>query len=124
MKIVWLTIILCVSILSADEKFGEKVTQYNKVLQQKRKLNQDKKKLTQAIISEMSDEEMETADFKVACHPRLSIRTTLEEARKLGATKMVEQVDKEKIKELYLSGIPVAGVKKLPVLSVKPKAAR
>lgn len=106
---------------AAEENIAEKVTQYSKILQQKGKLNKQKRELAEAIIAGLPNGTLETPDFQVTRHPRLSIRTSLDEARKLNATKMVEQVDKEKIKQLYLSGIPVKGVEEQSSLSVKAK---
>jgi hypothetical protein len=123
MKYLWM-LALIFSLAAKEEKIGEKLTQYSKVLQQKAELNKQKRELSEAIISEISNGTLETDDCKATCRSRLSIRTSLEEARKLGATKMVEQVDKKKIKELYLSGVSIEGVEKRPSLVVKSKKGR
>jgi hypothetical protein len=122
MKYVLFLAVFCCAILQAEEdKISEKVTQYGDLLHQKELLGKKKKELADAILTLMPNEVLETTDFKVTRKQNLSIHTTLEEARKFNATKMVEQVDKEKIKQLYLSGIPVEGVEKRFNLSLKPK---
>ena len=78
---------------------AEKIATYKQLIQQIEMLEEEKRKISQEIISEMPDKKFETAEWKATRYERLSIRPALELARLLDATKMEEQVDKEKIKQ-------------------------
>ena len=69
----------------------------------------------------MPDRKFETAEFRAIRYQRLSIRTSLKMARQLDATKMEEQVDKEKIKQIFHSGVSIEGVELLTYLLVSVK---
>jgi len=108
--------------LAAEDALPQKLIRYQQVLLQKESLGKKRKDLAHEILAAMPKKGLiDTADFKAACKEKLVIRTSLEDARKLGATKMVEQVDKAKLRKLYLSGIPVKGIEKRSFLSFRQK---
>ncbi|HLB52870.1 MAG TPA: hypothetical protein VJK48_04105 [Chlamydiales bacterium] len=117
----FLTVLFSTVIYAEEESLSNQLERYNRLLQKQDALCKEKKQLTESILSSMSSEMVETSQLKAIREQKLSIRTSLEEARTFGATKMVEQVDKEKIEDLYLSGVSVPGVKLLSHLSVKSK---
>jgi hypothetical protein len=96
----------------------EKMTTYREICQQIRKLEQEKKVLAQDILKEMPSKKMIFADYIARSYKRLSIRISIEQARILDATKMVEQVDKDRVKEIHSSGAIIEGVKEISYLIV------
>jgi hypothetical protein len=107
-----------------DEKklqLAEKIAAYKKLIQQIEVLEEAKKQIAKEIIAEMPDKRFETPEYKVTRYQRLSILTTLEQARFFNATKMEEQIDKEKIKQLFHSGTPIEGVEEHSYLMVSIK---
>lgn len=102
-------------------ELSEKVATYKKLIRQIEALEKEKQQITQEIIAEMPDRKFETPEFKAIRYQRLSIRPPLEIARQLSATKMEEQVDKEKIKEIFYSGVPIEGVEERSYLLVSAK---
>ncbi|MBX7067601.1 MAG: hypothetical protein K1X28_10265 [Parachlamydiales bacterium] len=99
----------------------EKIIAYKQLMREIEALEERKKLLSQEIISEMPDKKVEIADYRAYRYTRLSIKIPLEEARLLGATRMEEHVDKEKIKELHESGRQIEGVKEFSYLLVTSK---
>lgn len=100
---------------------AEKIAVYRQLIEQIEMLDQQKQKISQEILAEMSDKKFETAEFKAIRYQRLSMRPSLELARQLDATKMEEQIDKEKIKQLFHAGIPIEGVEMRAYLVVSAK---
>ena len=73
-------------------------------------LEEQKKALGATIMAQMQNDKVTVADYIVRRYERLSIKTTIEEARSLQAVKMEEVVDKDKIKSLHLEGKPINGI--------------
>jgi hypothetical protein len=66
----------------------------------------------------MPEKTLKTADYLVRCYQRLNIKTSLEEARLFDATKMMETVDKDKIKQLHELGEAVPGISEIHYIQV------
>ena len=99
----------------------EKIVAYKQLVQQIEILKEEKRRVSSEIIAEMPDKKFETAEFKAIRYQRLSIHLPLESARQLEATKMEEQIDKEKIKNLFHSGVAIEGVEMRTYLLVSAK---
>lgn len=97
----------------------EKIIAYKTLCQQIDELEKKKRELSQEILAEMPSKKMAVAGFRAYRYTRLAIATPLELARTLGATKMQEQVDREKIKELFLLGQTIEGVRNIDYLVVR-----
>ena len=100
---------------------AEKIALYKQLIRQIETLEEEKRKISQEIIAEMTDKRFDTAEFRAIRYQRLSIRPSLELARQLNATKMEEQVDKEKIKQIFHSGVAIEGVEMRSYLTVTRK---
>lgn len=101
--------------------FEEDVAAYRRLSEQIHALEEQRKALGQKIMGQMTEKKMVFSDCTVHRYMRLSIRMPIEQARSLGATVMVEQIDREKIKELYRLGEPLEGVKEHSYLMVSQK---
>ena len=73
-------------------------------------LESQKKELSVAILEQMSEKTLSIAGYIVRRYDRLSIQTPLEAARELGATKMEEVLDRDKLKKLHQSGQEIPGI--------------
>src|SRR5690348_1391271 len=100
---------------------AEKIATYKQLIQQIEILEEEKRKISVEIIAEMPDKRFDTAEFRAIRYQRLSVRPSLELARELDATKMEEQVDKEKIKQIFHSGVSIEGVEMRSYLTVSVK---
>jgi hypothetical protein len=100
---------------------AKKITIYKQLIRQIATLEEEKRRIAQEIIAEMPDKRFDTAEFRAIRYQRLSIHPSLELARELNATKMEEQVDKEKIKQIFHSGISIKGVEMRSYLNVSVK---
>jgi hypothetical protein len=100
---------------------AKKIETYKALIRQIDLLEEEKKRIAQEILALMPDPKFETPQYKAVRYQRLSIKTTLEHARLFDATKMVEELDKEKIKEIFLSGVPIEGVEEQTFLRVSEK---
>lgn len=100
---------------------AEKIATYKNLIRQIEMLVEEKQKISQEIIAEMPDKRFETDEFRAFRYQRLSIRPSLELARQLDATKMEEQIDKEKIKQIFHSGVSIEGVEMRSYLNVSVK---
>lgn len=100
---------------------AEKIATYKQLIRQIGILEEEKRKISQEIIAEMPEKRFESAEFKAIRYQRLSIRPPLELARLLHATRMEEQVDKEKIKQIFHSGVHIEGVEMRSYLLVSAK---
>ena len=81
-------------------------------------LESQKKELSLIILKQMSEKTLSVAGYIVRRYDRLSIKTSLEEARELGATKMEEVLDRDKLKKLHQSGRAIPGVAPSPFIQV------
>ncbi len=96
----------------------EKMATYREICQQIKLLEEEKKILAQSILQEMPSKKMVFTDYIARSYTRLSIHIPIEQARMLDATKMVEQVDKERIKEIHNGGTALEGVKEISYLVI------
>ncbi len=96
----------------------EKMIAYREICQKIHQLEEEKKTLSQSILKEMPTKKMVFPNYIARIYKRLSIHIPMEQARMLDATKMIEQVDKDKIKEIHNSGVVLEGVKEISYLVV------
>lgn len=90
----------------------EKVLAYKELRAKISALEEERQKVYQEILAAFPENELiiEAENFRIKKHTRLTIRTTVEEARAFNATKVDEIVDKDKIKKLVFSGTFVPNV--------------
>ncbi|MES2344645.1 MAG: hypothetical protein V4494_01715 [Chlamydiota bacterium] len=103
-----------------SQSLEDKVIAYRMLAKQIKELEDQKKALNSEIMN-MLAQDVKTfyiADFRVSRWKRLLIKTSLEEARILKATKHEEIVDKEMIKQLFELGHVIPGVTTLESLIV------
>jgi len=82
-------------------------------------LEAEKKALTQSIMQSMPGNSLELGKYVVKKCSRLSITSSLEEARPYEAVKLEEVVDKDKLKKLYNSGQNmIPGIKEIRYIQV------
>ncbi len=90
----------------------EKILRYKQIQEQVKKLEEEKQHVYKEILQSFPQEETEifSERYRVKRYSRMTIKTTVEEARVFQATRIEEIIDKEKIKELVQSGILVPNV--------------
>ncbi|HUD01029.1 MAG TPA: hypothetical protein VMR37_01765, partial [Rhabdochlamydiaceae bacterium] len=90
----------------------EKILKYRQLQEHIKLLEEQKQKIYQEILQSFPKDSQEifSDNFRLRRYFRLTIRTSLEEARTFDATKTEEFVDKEKIKKLIHQGILVPNV--------------
>lgn len=90
----------------------EKIVIYKELQAKIKELEEEKQKIYQEILASFPPDEKELLSdhYRVKKYSRFTIKTTLDEARPFKATKMEEIVDKDKIKQLVLSGLLVPNV--------------
>jgi len=81
-------------------------------------LESQKRDLGLAIMQQMTDRTLTLPGVVVRRCNRLSIKLTIEQARALGAVKLEETVDKDKIKALYNDGQPISGVSEIQFIQI------
>lgn len=81
-------------------------------------LEAQKKALGENILSAMNDKSIKIGSYVVKRCSRLSISSTLDQARLFQATKLDEVVDKDKLKQLYNSGTDIPGIKKIEYIQI------
>ena len=96
----------------------EQVRQYQELSIKIEELEEQKKALSLSIMQAMEGKSLQFSDYQVRRYCRLSISLTPDQARPFDAVKLEETVDKEKIKGLYKSGLPVPGVKEVEYIVV------
>jgi len=98
----------------------EKLKVYKELRQSIEELEERKKCLADEILQLLPKETktVHVGEYQVRRMARLSIRTSLESARTLGAVKMEESVDKEKLKELLKLGVDVPDVSEIQYIQV------
>lgn len=96
----------------------EKMAAYREICREIHRLEEEKKTLAQEILTEMPSKKMAFPGYIARVYTRLLIRIPMEQARMLDATKMVEQVDKDKISEIHKSGVALEGVREISYLVV------
>lgn len=58
-------------------------------------------------------------EHEISIRKRVNVKTPIEKARELGATKQEEKVDTTKIRKLHASGVKIEGVTETEYLSVR-----
>lgn len=96
----------------------EQVRLHKEISQKIEELEEQKKALGQSIMKTMQGKSFQSGRYFVKYCSRISICTTLEEARSLNAIKVEEVVDKERIKDLSKMGHSVPGVKKIEYIQI------
>jgi len=96
----------------------EQVKRHKEISLKIEELEAERKALGQVILQTMTDKQMEVGNYLVRRYSRISIATTLEDARSLEATRMEETVDKDLIKALHKGGQVIAGVKEFSYIVV------
>lgn len=83
-----------------------KIARYVELRQQIEELEKEKKALVAEVLALLPQETPITSipGYRIKRASLLTIKTSLESARQLGAVKMKELIDKEKIKKLYIEG--------------------
>lgn len=99
----------------------EQIRLHKEISQKIEALEEQKRALTQSIIQAMPDKTLQINGYLVKRFSRLSVSTTLDQARPFNAIKLEEVVDKEKIKLLYKGGSPVDGVKEVNYIQISVK---
>jgi hypothetical protein len=84
-------------------------------------LEKRKKALGAAILQQMQEKTMYVAGYVVRRYQRISIKLSLEDARRFDAVKTEEVVDKDRIKSLYELGHSIPGVSELQWVQVSEK---
>lgn len=101
-----------------DMNFEEQVKAHKELSRKIEELEEKKKALGIAIMEQMEGKSQKVADYLVRRFMRLSFKVSIEEARKLNATKMEETVDREKLKMLYNQNYPVEGVSEVHFIQI------
>lgn len=98
----------------------EKVKAYKELVSKIEEFEEQKRLLSADILLLMPKEKnsIRLAGFQVRRIMRLSIKTSIEEAKLLGAVKLEEVIDKEMIKELFTTGHPVPNVSQIQFIQV------
>jgi hypothetical protein len=96
----------------------EQVKTYRELVRKIEELEAQKKALGHSILQQMSSKCLRVGMLQVRRCQRLSISTSLEEARMLDAVKWVESVDKGKIKLLHQQGHSVNGISEIQYIVV------
>jgi hypothetical protein len=98
----------------------DKVKEYKELIRRIEELEEQKRGISAEILQLMPYEtrSLQVGEYIVRSHNRLSIKISLHNAKNLGAVKLQEVVDKEKIKELFETGLPIPDVKPIQFISV------
>lgn len=95
-----------------SQELEDKVKTYKKLVNDIAELEQRRKNLSKEILQMLATDAKTfyIAGYRVQRFSRLSIKTSLEEARALGATKSEEIINREEIKRLHKLGYPIPNV--------------
>lgn len=96
----------------------EQIKQHKEISLQIEALEAQKKILSVEIMGAMTKKSMQFGSYVVRRCSRLSISSTVDQARPFQALKLAEVVDKEKLKELYKNGTFVPGIKEIEYIQV------
>ncbi len=88
----------------------EQIKEYHALGRKIVELERQKKELGQLILQQMSQKVCSIAGFVARRYERLSIKTSIDEARAVHATKTEEVLDKDRLKELHQSGQMIPGI--------------
>jgi hypothetical protein len=81
-------------------------------------LERQKKALGLAIMQQMQSKTLRVGNYLVKKFMRLSIKLSLQEARTLNAIKLEENIDRDKIRELYEQGDPIQGISEVHYIQI------
>ncbi len=103
------------------QELEEKLKEHREMSDRIRACEKRKKEITEELLKILprATRKYETPHFKASRQERVNIRTSLEDAKALHATKTEEVVDKEKIKSMYISGQQIPGITKTEFFLVK-----
>jgi hypothetical protein len=96
----------------------EQVRKHKEISRKIEELEAEKKALGETILQTMSNKSMRLGSYVVKRCSRITISSTLDQARSFQAIRMEEVVDKEKLKELYRSGVEIPGVKTIEYVQI------
>jgi hypothetical protein len=98
----------------------EKVRAYKELGKKIEELEAQKKAIVDQILHILPKEtkNVQIAEYQVKRISRLSIKTSLENAKLLGAVKTQEVIDRAKIKDLYEQGLSVPDVTEIQFIQV------
>jgi len=98
----------------------EIIKAYRELGQQISELEAQRKALSAQILEQMpkNTKTFRLEEYLVRRYSKLSIRTPLETAKSLGAVKLEEVVDKERIKQLYEEGLSIPKVSEIQWVQV------
>jgi hypothetical protein len=100
-----------------------KIAKYVELRQQIKELENQKKALVSEVLELLPQETVSIPGYRIKRASLLSIKTSLESAKQLGAVKMKEVIDKEKIKKLYMEGHNPPDVSEVHFIQVYTDAA-
>ncbi|MEN9343400.1 MAG: hypothetical protein RLZZ453_187 [Chlamydiota bacterium] len=102
----------------------ENIIKYKQLQEAIKKLEEEKQNVYKEILQAFPPDEKEifSENYQVKKHLRVTIRTTLEEARSFQATKIEEVIDKQKIKEYIRQGIAIPNVTETGYFFVHPRS--
>ena len=92
------------------EVIEQKIYSFKDLSCQIDELEERRKALGVEILAAMEGKTLEVPGAVAKKCERLSIKTSIEDARPLGVTKMEEVLDREKIKKLHKEGATIPGV--------------
>ena len=81
-------------------------------------LEAQKKALGQTLLQAMNGKTLQLGPYIIKRCSRLSITSTIDQARPYQAIKVEEVVDKDKLKVLYQNGMPIPGVKHIEYIQI------
>jgi hypothetical protein len=81
-------------------------------------LEEKKRSLSQSIMEAMEGKSLQLGRYLVRRYSRISISTTIDQARAFNAIKTEEVVDKEIIKALHKCGTPIPGIKEVEYIQI------
>jgi hypothetical protein len=96
----------------------EQVRQHKEISLKIEELEAQKKILGESILQSMECKSIKLGSYLVRRCSRVSISSTIEEARQFEATKMEEVVDKDKLKDLYKQIGTIPGVKTIEYIQI------
>jgi hypothetical protein len=96
----------------------EQIRQHKEISLKIEQLEEQKRSLGQSIMQAMQGKSLQLGPYLVRRFCRLSISTTIDQARSFNAVKLEEIVDKEKIKTLYRNGSAFPGVKEIEYIQI------
>jgi hypothetical protein len=99
------------------------VKEYKELSAQITALEEKRKAIGKKILPLMPAKKYQVDQWVVRIQSRLSIKTTIEEAKQLGLSKLEEVVDKDKIKELVALGHAIPNVSMFEYVTVSSSAS-